>query len=159
MKSLVVYFSATGTTEKVAKNLAKAVGGDLFEIVPKQKYSDEDLDWTNQNSRSSLEMKDTSCRPEIASKIENLKDYNCVFLGFPIWWYREPSIIDTLLEQYDFSNIKIIPFATSGGSGMGHIKENIQSLAKNSFVENGKRFYSNVSIDELRVWANKFKEK
>ena len=156
MKGLVAYFSATGTTEKVAKNLAKATNSDLFEIIPKQKYTDEDLDWTNQNSRSSIEMKNLSFRPEIVNKIDNLKDYNCLFLGFPIWWYREPTIVDTFLEQYDFSNIKIIPFATSGGSGMGSIKENIQQIAKNAIVEDGKRFYSNVSIDELKNWSKHF---
>lgn len=156
MKGLVAYFSATGTTEKVAKNLAKATNSDLFEIIPKQKYTDEDLDWTNQNSRSSIEMKNLSFRPEIVNKIDNLKDYNCLFLGFPIWWYREPTIVDTFLEQYDFSNIKIIPFATSGGSGMGSIKENIQRIAKNAIVEDGKRFYSNVSVDELKNWSKHF---
>ncbi len=156
MKGLVAYFSATGTTEKVAKNLAKATNSDLFEIIPKQKYTDEDLDWTNQNSRSSIEMKNLSFRPEIVNKIDNLKDYNCLFLGFPIWWYREPTIVDTFLEQYDFSNIKIIPFATSGGSGMGSIKENIQQIAKNAIVEDGKRFYSNVSVDELKNWSKHF---
>ena len=156
MKGLVAYFSATGTTEKVAKNLAKATNSDLFEIMPKQKYTNEDLDWTNQNSRSSIEMKNLSFRPEIVNKIDNLKDYNCLFLGFPIWWYREPTIVDTFLEQYDFSNIKIIPFATSGGSGMGSIKENIQQIAKNAIVEDGKRFYSNVSVDELKNWSKHF---
>ena len=156
MKGLVAYFSATGTTEKVAKNLAKATNSDLFEIIPKQKYTDEDLDWTNQNSRSSIEMKNLSFRPEIVNKIDNLKDYNCLFLGFPIWWYREPTIVDTFLEQYDFSNIKIIPFATSGGSGMGSIKENILQIAKNAIVEDGKRFYSNVSVDELKNWGKLF---
>ncbi len=156
MKGLVAYFSATGTTEKVAKNLAKATNSDLFEIIPKQKYTDEDLDWTNQNSRSSIEMKNLSFRPEIVNKIDNLKDYNCLFLGFPIWWYREPTIVDTFLEQYDFSNIKIIPFATSGGSGMGSIKENILHIAKNAIVEDGKRFYSNVSVDELKNWSKHF---
>ena len=105
MKNLVVYFSATGTTQKVAKNLAKANNFDLFEIIPKQKYTNQDLDWTNKNSRSSLEMKNLNYRPEIANKIDNLKDYKNLFLGFPIWWYREPAIIDTFLEQYDFSNI------------------------------------------------------
>ena len=156
MKGLVAYFSATGTTEKVAKNFAKATNSDLFEIIPKQKYTDEDLDWTNKNSRSSIEMKNLSFRPEIVNKIDNLKDYNCLFLGFPIWWYREPTIVDTFLEQYDFSNIKIIPFATSGGSGMGSIKENIQQIAKNAIVEDGKRFYSNVSVDELKNWSKHF---
>ena len=156
MKSLVVYFSATGTTEKVAKNLAKATNSDLFEIIPKQKYTDKDLDWTNRNSRSSIEMKNLSFCPEIANKIDNLKDYKCLFLGFPIWWYREPTIIDTFIQQYDFSNIKIIPFATSGVSGIGNIKDNLQSLAKNSIVENGKRFSSHVSVDELKSWGKQF---
>lgn len=156
MKNLVVYFSATGTTEKVAKNLAKATNSDLFEIIPKQKYTVKDLDWTNKNSRSSIEMKNLSFRPEIANKIDNLKDYKCLFLGFPIWWFKEPTIVDSFLEQYDFSHIKIVPFATSGGSGIGNVKDNLQSIAKNSIVENGKRFYSNTSIDELKNWAREF---
>ena len=156
MKNLVVYFSATGTTQKVAKNLAKANNFDLFEIIPKQKYTNQDLDWTNKNSRSSIEMKNLNYRPEIANKIDNLKDYKNLFLGFPIWWYREPAIIDTFLEQYDFSNIKIIPFVTSGGSGMGNIKDNLQLIAKNSIVENGIRFSSNVNIDTLKSWANNY---
>ncbi len=156
MKILIAYFSATGTTKKLAKNLAEAVNGDLFEIIPKQAYTDKDLDWTNKKSRSSIEMENLNFRPQIASKIHNLNDYDCVFLGFPIWWYREPTIIDTFLEEYDFSNKKIIPFATSGGSGMGDISKNIQSLAKNSIVENGKRFSVNTSIDELKTWGKKF---
>ena len=119
MKNLVVFFSATGQTKKVAEKLANAINGDLFEIVPKQKYTDEDLDWTNKNSRSSIEMNNLSYRPAILNKINNIKEYDCIFLGFPIWWYREPTIIDSFLEEYDFSNKKIIPFATSGGSGMG----------------------------------------
>ncbi len=156
MKILVTYFSASGVTKRVAENLAKAVNGDLFEIVPKDLYTDEDLDWNDRNSRSTLEMKDPSCRPEIASTIDNLKDYQLVFMGFPIWWYREPSIIDTFLEQYDFSNIKIVPFATSGGSGMGSVKENIKSLTKNAYVETGKRLSSYATIEELKKWAEQY---
>ena len=156
MKILVAYFSASGVTKRVAENLAKAVSGDLFEIVPKEIYTDEDLDWNDRNSRSSLEMKDLSSRPEIASTIDNLKDYQLVFIGFPIWWYREPTIIDTFLEQYDFSGIKIVPFATSGGSGMGSVKENIKALTKNAIVEAGKRLPSRITIDELKKWAEQY---
>ena len=153
MKNLVVYFSATGRTKKVAENLAKAVSGDLFEIVPKQKYTDEDLDWANPKSRSSVEMNNLSYRPEILNKLNNIKDYDSIFLGFPIWWYREPTIIDTFLEQYDFSNRKIIPFATSGGSGMGSISKNIKQLVNNFIVEDGKRFSINADEKELKDWA------
>lgn len=153
MKNLVVYFSATGRTKKVAENLAKAVSGDLFEIVPKQKYTDEDLDWTNPKSRSSVEMNNLSYRPEILNKLNNIKEYDSIFLGFPIWWYREPTIIDTFLEQYDFSNRKIIPFATSGGSGMGSISKNIKQLVNNFIVEDGKRFSINADEKELKDWA------
>lgn len=156
MKILVTYFSASGVTKRVAENLAKAVNGDLFEIVPKDLYTDEDLDWNDRNSRSTIEMKDSSCRPEIASTIDNLKDYQLVFIGFPIWWYREPSIIDTFLEQYDFSNIKIVPFATSGGSGMGSVKENIKALTKNAIVESGKRLSAYATIEELKKWAEQY---
>ena len=156
MKNLVVYFSATGRTKKVAENLAKAVSGDLFEIVPKQKYTDEDLDWANPKSRSSVEMNNLSYRPEILNKLNNIKDYDSIFLGFPIWWYREPTIIDTFLEQYDFSNRKIIPFATSGGSGMGSISKNIKQLVNNFIVEDGKRFSINADEKELKDWAKKY---
>lgn len=150
---LVAYFSASGTTKRLAENLAEATDGTLFEIVPEQTYTNSDLDWTNKNSRSSVEMNDKNCRSEIASRIENIKDYDYIFVGFPIWWYREPSIIDTFLEQYDFSGKTIIPFATSGGSGLGNTSERLQTLAKNAKVENGKRFSSSTSIDELRTWS------
>ena len=156
MKNLIAYFSATGTTKKVAVNLARAVDGDLFEIIPKQKYTNKDLDWTNKKSRSSIEMNNLSYRPQILNKIDNIIYYDNIFLGFPIWWYREPTIIDTFLEQYDFSNKTIIPFATSGGSGMGNTSKNIQSLAKNSIVLEGKRFLADESIDELKIWSKKY---
>lgn len=151
-KILVSYFSASGVTKKVAQKLAKVAGADLFEIVPKDIYTPADLDWTNSRSRSSLEMKDKNCRPAISNKIANLKDYDTIFVGFPIWWYREPSIIDTFMEMYDFSNKRIIPFATSGSSGMGQSAYNLQALAKEAKVANGKRLSSSISEEELKEW-------
>ena len=151
-KILVSYFSASGVTKKVAQKLAKVAGADLFEIVPKDIYTPADLDWTNSKSRSSLEMKDKNCRPAISNKIANLKDYDTIFVGFPIWWYREPSIIDTFMEMYDFSNKRIIPFATSGSSGMGQSAYNLQALAKEAKVANGKRLSSSISEEELKEW-------
>lgn len=151
-KILVSYFSASGVTKKVAQKLARVAGADLFEIVPKDIYTPADLDWTNSRSRSSLEMKDKNCRPAISNKIANLKDYDTIFVGFPIWWYREPSIIDTFIEMYDFSNKRIIPFATSGSSGMGQSAYNLQALAKEAKVANGKRLSSSISEEELKEW-------
>lgn len=151
-KILVSYFSASGVTKKVAQKLAKVAGADLFEIVPKDIYTPADLDWTNSKSRSSLEMKDKNCRPAISNKIANLKDYDTIFVGFPIWWYREPSIIDTFMEMYDFSNKRIIPFATSGSSGMGQSAYNLQALAKEAKVANDKRLSSSTSEEELKEW-------
>lgn len=152
-KTLVAYFSASGVTAKVAKKLASAIGADLFEIQPEQLYTDDDLNWQNSRSRSSVEMKDRSCRPAIASKVENMAQYDCVFVGFPVWWYREPSIIDTFMEAYDFSGKKIVPFCTSGGSGLGDSAQNMQKLASGATVVNGKKFSSSVSENELKSWA------
>lgn len=156
MKNLVVYFSASGVTEKLAKRLAEAIGSDIFEIVPRQKYTDKDLDWTDKNSRSSLEMADINSRPEIIKINFDIKNYDNIFIGFPIWWYREPSVVDTFLEQYDFKNKRIIPFATSGGSGMGDTYKYIQSVAKNAVVEKGKRFSGNSDSRELLLWAKNY---
>ena len=152
-KTLVAYFSASGVTAKVAKKLAAAIGADLFEIQPEQLYTDDDLNWQNSRSRSSVEMKDRSCRPAIASKVENMAQYDCVFVGFPVWWYREPSIIDTFMEAYDFSGKKVVPFCTSGGSGLGDSAQNMQKLASGATVVNGKKFSSSVSENELKSWA------
>ena len=118
-RKLVAYFSATGTTTKVAELLADAVGADIFEIQPEIPYTTADLDWHNKNSRSSIEMKDDSSRPAIASKRDNMHEYDTIFVGFPIWWYVAPTIINTFLESYDMTGKTIIPFATSGGSGIG----------------------------------------
>ena len=155
-KILVAYFSASGVTKKVAENLSKVIDATLFEIVPKQPYTSQDLDWTNASSRSSIEMKDKNCRPEISSKIDDFENYDVIFVGYPIWWYREPSIIDTFMEQYNFENKIVVPFATSGGSGMGDSAKNLQELAKTAKVQNGKRWKANVSSDELKSWAEKF---
>ena len=152
-KVLVAYFSATGTTAGVAQKLAQAIGADLFEIKPEQPYTDADLNWRDKQSRSSLEMNDTTSRPAIASKIADIKQYDIVFIGFPIWWGREPSIIDTFVESYDFSGKKIIPFATSGSSGIGNSGQLMQKLAPKAKVLEGKRFPSDISENELKQWA------
>ena len=153
---LVAYFSASGVTGSVAEKLADEIGADLFEIVPEKPYTNADLDWQNSRSRSSVEMKDRDARPAIASKIDDMSRYDVIFVGFPVWWYREPSIIDTFMEAYDFSGKTIVPFATSGGSGLGDAPKNMQALAKGSKVENGKRFSVVVSGQELRAWAQKY---
>ena len=155
-KALVTYFSASGVTKKLAENLAGAIGADIFEIVPEQIYTAADLNWQDGESRSSVEMKDRSCRPAISSKVENMAQHDVVFVGFPVWWYREPSIIDTFAEEYDFSGKTIVPFATSGGSGIGDSGANIGGLAKGAKVVSGKRFSSNASADELKAWAGEY---
>ena len=153
-KNLVAYFSASGVTKGVAEKLAKAAGAELFEIVPEQPYTDEDLNWNNKQSRSSVEMNDRSCRPGISTTVSDMGQYDCIFLGFPVWWYREPSIIDTFLEAYDFSGKTIVPFCTSGGSGLGETAGNMRSLAKEADVRDGKRFSSGVSEEELETWVS-----
>jgi flavodoxin len=155
-KVLVAYFSASGVTARVADRLSKAIGADIFEIKPAQVYTSADLDWTNKKSRSSVEMDDRNSRPEIANKVENMSQYDVIFVGFPIWWYREPSIIDTFMESYDFSGKQVIPFATSGGSGMGDSGSIMQKLAPNAKVDSGKRFSSGVSEKDLKDWAAKW---
>ena len=155
-KVLVAYFSASGVTAGVADRLSKAVGADLFEIKPAQIYTDADLDWHNKQSRSSVEMNDRSSRPAIASKVENMAQYDVVFVGFPVWWYREPSIIDTFMEAYDFSGKTVVPFATSGSSGIGPSGENMQALAPKAKVLEGKRFSSGVSAEDLKKWASEW---
>ncbi len=155
-KVLVAYFSATGTTAGVAEKLAQVTGGDLFEIKPEQPYTGADLNWRDKQSRSSVEMDDMSSRPAIASRVADMSQYDVVFVGFPIWWYREPSIIDTFMEAYDFTGKTVVPFATSGGSGMGKSGEIMQKLAPQAKVLEGKRFPSNVSETELKQWADEW---
>lgn len=154
-KALVVYFSATGTTKGVAQRLAGAIGADIFEIVPAKPYTDADLNWHNKQSRSSVEMADRKSRPAIAKAAPDLTDYKTVFVGFPIWWYREPSIIDTFIESNAeaLAGKTIVPFATSGGSGMGDSTANLQTLAPKAKVTEGRRFRASVDADTLKKWA------
>ena len=153
-KTLVAYFSATGVTGKVAGKLAEAAGADLFEIRPETPYTRADLDWTDKNSRSTVEMADRACRPAMACQVEEPEKYDTVFVGFPIWWYREPSIVDTFMESFDFAGKTVIPFATSGSSGMGDSADNLQALAKDAKVLPGKRFPAGVTKEELASWVS-----
>jgi flavodoxin len=155
-KALVAYFSATGVTKRIANMLGESIDAKVFEIVPQQMYTKADLDWTNENSRSSQEMKDKTSRPKIESRVRDMKQYEVVFLGFPIWWYREPSIIDTFIEEHDFDGKIIVPFATSGGSEIGDTYKNIQKLAPNAKVEKGKLFEAGCSMEKLKQCAEKY---
>ena len=153
MKKLVAYFSCSGVTERVAKKLAAATGADLFEIVPKVPYTDADLDWMNKHSRSSIEMNDPASRPEIANRVENMADYDLIMVGFPIWWYIAPHIINTFLESYDFGKKLIVPFATSGSSGLGKAPQRMATLVPGATVLEGRMLNGNPGADELRAWA------
>lgn len=154
-KALVAYFSASGVTKKLAERLAKATGADLFEIEPETPYTSADLNWMDKKARSTVEMNDRNSRPAIKSRTD-ISKYDVVFVGFPIWWYREPSIIDTFMESYDFSGKTVVPFATSGSSQIGETGKNLAALAKGAKVEEGKRFPSNAGEEELKNWAEKF---
>ena len=154
-KALVAYFSASGVTAKLAKRLAEAVGADVAEIVPEKPYTSADLDWTNKKSRSSVEMNDRACRPALASS-PSPDGYDVVFVGFPVWWYREPSIIDTYMEAHGFSGKTVVPFATSGGSGIGDAGANMQALAKGARVVLGKKWSASASAAELAAWAKEW---
>ena len=155
MKKLVAYFSASGVTKSAAEHLAKTAGADLFEIRPAVPYTRADLDWTNKKSRSSVEMNNPDSRPEIKEQLSNMEDYDTVFIGFPIWWYVAPAIINTFVESYDFSGKTIIPFATSGGSGMGKTVEVLKLLCPNANWEKGKML-NRVSDRELENWVKGF---
>ena len=153
MSSLVAYFSATGTTARAAHQLADAVGADLFEIEPEQPYTSADLNWNDKNSRSSREMADEKCRPAVAGDAPDMSAYDTVFVGFPIWWYVEPRIIDTFLEAHDLSGKTIVPFATSGGSGLGKAPQRMATLAPGATVAEGRLLNGHPGADELRGWA------
>jgi flavodoxin len=148
-KILVAYFSATGITAKLAHTLAATVGGDLHEIQPREPYTAADLNWQDSKSRSSVEMNDKTFRPEIANKVDDMAQYDTIYIGFPIWWYVAPTIINTFLEQYDLEGKTIIPFATSGGSGMGNTNAELKPSCKGAILKNGKRFNANASAQEL----------
>ena len=154
-KSLVTYFSASGVTKKVAEKLAEAAGADLFEIKPEVAYTEADLNWMDKKSRSSIEMNDKSFRPAIAEKYNNMADYDVVYVGFPIWWYVAPTIINTFLESYDFSGKTIVLFATSGGSGFGNTVAELRgSVSDTTVIKEGKVFNSGVSKDQLSSCVN-----
>ena len=153
-KKIVAYFSASGVTAGLAKNLTEAAGADLYEIRPAVPYTNADLNWQDKNSRSSVEMNDKSFRPAIADTDANIADYDTIFVGFPIWWYVAPTIINTFLEAYDFSGKTIVLFATSGGSGMGNSSKELKtSVSDTAVIKDGKRFAASTSVDELKKWV------
>ena len=154
MKKLIAYFSPSGNTKAMAEKLAKATGADLFEIKPQTPYTRADLDWTNKDSRSSVEMNDKSYRPQIAQLPNSLANYDTIFIGFPIWWYVAPTIINTFVENVDLDGKKVIPFATSGGSGMGKPLANLKPSCPGANWVEGK-VINGMSEKALADWAEK----
>lgn len=155
-KTLVAYFSATGTTMEAATKLAKVANADLHEIVPEVLYTPADLNWRDKSSRSTIEMENKSSRPAIANKVENMAQYDTVFIGYPIWWYIAPTIINTFLEQYDFSGKTIVPFFTSGGSGAGETMKYLKPSAPGANWVDPKNF-NYMSESEIQTWLNSLK--
>lgn len=153
MNALVAYFPATGTTAKAAKALAKAVGGDLYEIKPAVPYTSADLDWTNKSSRSSLEMKDANSRPALADTNAPVAGHDVIFLGFPVWWYVAPTILNTFLEAYDFRGKTIVLFATSGSSGLGKSAAGLRPSAPGAKIVDGRMLNGSLNEAELKSWA------
>ena len=152
-KKLIAYFSASGTTKKVAEMISEAAGADLYEIKPKELYTKADLDWMNKKSRSSVEMSDKKLRPELDDSNAHIENYDEIVLGFPIWWYIAPIIINTFLESYDLKGKTIIPFATSGGSDMGKINEKLAPSCPGAKLLHGKVFNSYSSKADLSAWV------
>ncbi len=153
-KIMVAYFSVGGTTAKAARELAAVEGANLFEIRPETPYVPADLDYTNRQSRTSLEMTDPNCRPATVGEVENMGQYDVVFVGFPIWWGREPSVVDTFLEAYCFVGKKIVPFCTSGGNDTKAAAKRIRELlGEGVCVEDGKRLGGELSVEDLKLWA------
>ena len=158
-RKLVAYFSASGVTAKVAERLSEAIGADLYAIEPEVPYTKADLDWMDKKSRSTIEMNNPASRPAIAGKRDNMNDYDTVFVGFPIWWYVAPTIINTFLESYDLTGKTIIPFATSGGSDMGKTNEKLLPSCKGAKLLNGKVFMASVSGADFAKWAEGLENK
>lgn len=152
-RTLVAYFSASGVTRRISEELAGVLHAQLHEIVPETAYTAADLDWTNRQSRSTVEMQDPNCRPAIKDAKLDMSGYDTIFVGFPIWWGREPSVVDTFLEAYDFSGKKVVPFCTSGGSEMGETAQRIRELT-GADVDAGKRMGGTVSVNDLQIWAS-----
>lgn len=151
---LVAYFSATGTTEGVAGHIADGLGADLYEIIPEEPYTDADLDYHDNNSRTTAEMNDPSFRPAISGSVENMEQYTIVFIGYPIWWGEAPRIVSTFMESYDFSGKTIVPFCTSGGSGIGSSTSNLEKLTNGAAWLDGKRLNGSDSQDTVMEWVN-----
>ena len=156
-KKLVAYFSASGVTKKLAEKLAAAVDADLFEIRPKIPYTKADLNWMDKQSRSTIEMQNPASHPEIAGSCERIADYDTVFVGFPIWWYVAPTIVNTFLESCDLTGKTVVPFATSGGSGMGGTNKALAPSCKGARLLEGKVFRSSMDAQTLRKWAGTLK--
>ena len=152
-KSLVVYFSCSGVTKKTAELLSDVAGADLFEIRPEVPYTKADLDWMDKKSRSTVEMNDPSSRPAIADKVEHMEQYDTVYVGFPIWWYVAPTIINTFLESYDFSGKTVIPFATSGGSGLGKTEAVLQALCPDSVNWKSGKMLNGYDRAQMEAWV------
>ena len=153
-KALVVYFSATNTTEGIAEKLATGLEADLYEIVPQEVYTEADLTYSDSNSRATLEMNDPQARPAISGTVENMEQYDIIFLGYPIWWGDAPRIIDTFLESYDFSGKTVIPFCTSGSSAIDASVENLKTLATDATWLDGQRFAGNATQEEVMEWVH-----
>ena len=157
MKKLVAYFSASGLTKNVAEALAGVAQADLFEIKPETPYTKADLNWNDRQSRSSVEMQNPSSRPAIADKVVNMEEYDTIFIGFPIWWYVAPTIINTFLESYDFSGKTIVPFCTSGGSGLGKTEDVLKAICPDCVLwRPAKLLNGRVDKDTLRKWVDSF---
>ena len=153
-KKLVAYFSPTGTTARAARALADAAGADLYEIVPAEPYTSADLNWNDKKSRSTVEMNDRACRPTLADTNADIAAYDAIFVGFPIWWYTAPRIIDSFLEAYDFSGKTVVPFATSGGSGLGGTESILhERCSPETTWKPGKRLSSRASEAEVARWV------
>ena len=154
---LIVYFSATGTTKGVAEKIAKITDADIYEIVPAELYTDDDLNWHDKNSRTTIEQNDKSSRPEIAGDRISLEGYTTIYIGFPIWWGEEPRIMDTFVESYDFTGITLIPFCTSGSSGIGRSGSNMEALAGTGTWLDGARHKGNITEADLQSWIDGLK--
>ncbi len=148
-KVLVAYFSASGVTAQAAETIAETIGADLYEIRPETPYTPADLDWMNRRSRSSVEMNDPASRPAIAEPAADIEQYDTILVGFPVWWYVEPRIVDTFLESYDFSGKTMIPFATSGGSGIGKAEQSLKSHCPSAVWKPGKL----LNHADIKAWA------
>ncbi len=155
-KILTAYFSATGTTAQAAKEVAEAAGADLYAITPERPYSKEDLNWMNKKSRSSLEMADPTSRPALKGRVEGMEGYEVILLGFPIWWYKAPTLINTFLEAYDLKGKTIVPFATSGGSGMGNTNAALRGSCPGAALAEGK-ILNGAGKNEVKKWLASLK--